>query len=247
MKRLSLTSGCIVYFTIVLLTFRVYSQVPGAGSAGGINAALTKLFGKVTAFSAQMDLRVVDKAHAEVMSTSMEFAISDKKIRVAVDMSQMHNKEMPPGMGTALRQMGMAQVISIIRPDKKSIYILYPDQKAFLTMPLPEERAIKIQRTELGKETLDEHPCIKTKAVLTDDKGDQIEAVTWNASDLKDFPIQIESTEKEQTSIMHFKQIRFEKPEADQFEAPADYQQFKDPQELLTSVMKKGAAAPPSK
>jgi hypothetical protein len=174
----------------------------------------------------------------------MDFTVLDKKIRVSVDMAQMRNKDAPPGYASALKQMGMAQVTSVIRPDKKLIYIIYPDRKCYLTMPLPsessEEKEPKIQKTALGKEIVDNHPCVKNKMVLSDDKGQALEATTWNATDLKDFPVQIQTTEKEHTSIMHFRDVRFEKPELALFDPPADYQQYKDQQELLTAIMKKG-------
>jgi hypothetical protein len=228
----------------MLLGLSARAQVPGTGS-GGINAALTKLFGKVNAFTAQVEVQVLDKSQTEVVNTPMDFAVLDRKIRVAVDMSQMRNKQAPPGYATALKQMGMAQVTSIIRPDKKLIYIVYPDQKCYLTMSLPTENADekepKIQKTALGKETIDNHPCVKNQVVLSDDKGQSLEATTWNATDLKDFPVQIQTTEKDQTSIMHFRDVRFEKPDPALFEPPADYQKYKDQQELLTAIMKKGS------
>jgi hypothetical protein len=238
-------AGCVA---ALLFGANARAQMPGADSASGINAALPKLFGKVSAFTAQVEVQVLDKSQAEIMNTPMEFSMLDKKIRVAVDMAQMRNKNMPPGTATTLRQMGMAQVTSVIRPDKKLIYIIYPDEKCFLTMPLPaensgaEDKEPKIRKTALGKETIDDHPCEKNKVVLTDEKGQSLEATTWNATDLKDFPIQIQSTEKEHTSVMHFRQIKLEKPDAALFEPPADYQQYKDQQELLMAIMKKGAS-----
>jgi len=47
--------------------------------------------------------------------------------------------------------------------------------------------------------------------------------VVWNATDLKDFPIQIEMKEKDRTVRMHFTDVRFVKPEAKQFEIPTAY------------------------
>ena len=50
-----------------------------------------------------------------------------------------------------------------------------------------------------------------------------LEAVTWNAADLKDFPLQIEMKQKANTVRMHFTQVQFVKPDAKQFELPANY------------------------
>ena len=54
-------------------------------------------------------------------------------------------------------------------------------------------------------------------------RGRCLEAVTWNAADLKDFPLQIEMKEKDNTVRMRFTQVRFVKPDAKQFDLPATY------------------------
>jgi hypothetical protein len=227
--------------------FTSYAQLPG-GAPGGINAALIKLFGDVTAFSAQTEVRVLDKSRQETLSVPMDFALLDKKIRVSLDLGSMKSKDMPPGTADALKQMGMARVISVVRPDKKLIHIIYPDQKCYLNMPMPPEEVEamdknpKVEKTELGKETLDGHPCVKMKVVIGGgDKGPPVEATTWNANDLKNFPIQIQTEEKGNTTVLRFKQVQLIKPEAKDFELPEGYKQYNDQQELIFGIMKNAA------
>jgi outer membrane lipoprotein-sorting protein len=50
-----------------------------------------------------------------------------------------------------------------------------------------------------------------------------LQAVAWNAGDLKDFPLQIEMKEKGNTVRMHFTQLQFTKPDPQKFEVPAAY------------------------
>ena len=59
------------------------------------------------------------------------------------------------------------------------------------------------------------------------EKGPVLEAFTWNASDLKDFPILIEMQEKQNTVRMRFTEVRFVKPDAKQFDLPTNYGQMK--------------------
>jgi hypothetical protein len=229
----------------LLGSFGSSAQMPGGGSPGGMSAAMIKLFGDVKAFSAKAEVQVLDKDQKELLSTPMDFSLLDDKVRVQIDMTQMKNKDMPAGAAASLKQMGMAQIISIIRPDQKLVYLIYPDQKCFTTMPMPKEDAEaaaktpKIARTALGKEAIDGHACVKNKVVMTDDKGQTIEATTWNATDLKDFPVQIKTTEKENTSVMRYTQVQFAKPDAKQFDAPAGYTKYADTQELMQGLMKK--------
>ena len=64
---------------------------------------------------------------------------------------------------------------------------------------------------------------MKNKVVVKSGKGPVLEAVTWNATDLKDFPIQIEMKEKDSTVRMHFTNVRFVKPDAEAVRVPAAY------------------------
>lgn len=225
-----------------LMAVSGFAQMPGGGPSLG--PAMTRLFGDIPAFSAKAHVQVLDNSQKEMVSMPMDFAMLDKKIRVEIDMSQTKNASMPPGAAEQLKAMGMARVVSIIRPDKDLVYVIYPAQKSLMTMPLPKEstdpaKQPKITKTAVGKETIDGHACVKNKVTMTDDNGHPFEALTWNASDLKDFPIQIQTTEKQGTSIMHFSDIQFEKPDPKQFDAPADYAAYDSPQALMQGIMEK--------
>ncbi len=233
---------------VLLAGLSVSAQVGGSGAPGGMSAALTKLFGDNTAFSAKVEIQVLDSSQQELANVPMEFALLDKKVRMDVDLTKMKNKQMPPGAAESLKQMGMAQVVNIMRPDKKLVYAVYPNMKAVLSQPLPGgDTEPKIEKTELGKETVDGHPCVKNKHVLTDDQGKKTEATTWNATDLKNFPVQIQTKDDENTSILKFKQVQLTKPDEKLFDPPADYTQYTNQADLQQAVMKKMMEAAPSK
>ena len=141
----------------------------------------------------------------------------------------MQSKDLPASTLPSLKQAGMDRIISVFRPDKKTTYVMYPGVQSYLSIPLAKgeaeasEKGLKLEKTPLGKETIDGHACVKNKVVVKDDKGPVFEAVTWNAADLKDFPLQIEMKEKQNTVRMHFTQVQFVKPDAKQFDLPANY------------------------
>src|SRR5207248_1768042 len=99
----------------------------------------------------------------------------------------------------------------------KVSYLVYPGLESYAVSPTaavagaPED--FKVETTELGKETVDGHPCIKNKAVVTDKQGAKHESTLWNATDLKSFPIKIVTTENGNTATMSFKNISFAKPD----------------------------------
>ena len=62
----------------------------------------------------------------------------------------------------------------------------------------------KVEMTEIGKETVDGHPCVKNKVVVTDKENKKHESTVWNATDLKNFPIKIQTQEQGGNATMLF-------------------------------------------
>lgn len=237
--------GKLLIILLFLAATGLHAQVPGGSGPAGMSSALSKLFGKNTAFSAKGEMQVTDNSKREVSFWPMDFSLLNKKIRVEIDLAQTRNKGVPAQMGAMLKQMGMSQVVSIIRPDKGLVYVIYPDQRALFSMALPKEdsegseKTPKIVKTPLGQETIDGHPCTKNRVVLTDSAGQSTEATTWEASDLKGLPVQIQTQEAQTTSVVRFKEIQFSPPPADAFEPPSGFTKYDSADELRLSVMKK--------
>jgi hypothetical protein len=232
----------IVAGLVVQTSFGVLAQGAASRATPGVSATMIRLFGDIAGFSAKAEVQLLDSAQKEILSMPLDFALLDKKIRVEVDMSKMKSQDLSPQNLEWFKERGMIDVVSVIAPDK--IYVYYPARKIMLcTVSSPEAasaeaKSPKLTQTELGKETLDGHPCIKKRALLTDERGRPIEAMTWNATDLKGFPIQIQIRDKESTSFVRFKQVQLAKPDAKQFEPPAGYTQFASEEKLVEALMK---------
>jgi hypothetical protein len=233
MKCLGLITG------LLLASLTTRAQMPGG--AAGMSTSLLKLFGDITAFTAKTDVQVLDSSGKETARMPMDFSLLDKKIRLEIDLARVKSSDMPAGAAVSLQKMGMAHVISLFRPDKKRAYVVYPDQKMFLRIDSSDLglNTSKSSKTALGEETVDGHACVKNKVVITDDKGQTVEAITWNAAGLKDFPLQIQTKEAGKTSLMRFSNVRFEKLDSVQFEPPTDFTEYTDQMELMQAVMKK--------
>lgn len=115
--------------------------------------------------------------------------------------------------------------------------------------PLPDAEAtapgsdFKVEAAELGKETLDGHPCVKNQVVVTNTKGEKHESTVWNAADLKNFPIKIEHTEEGQAVTMLFQDIKLSKAEASVFDPPADCTRYDSMMTMMQQVMMKRMGA----
>jgi hypothetical protein len=96
----------------------------------------------------------------------------------------------------------------------------------------------EIEITELGKETVDGHSCVKNKAVVTDQQGVKHEFTVWNATDLKNFPVKVEMNEQG-SATMTFRGINFSKPDANLFVPPTRYTKYGSIQEMMQAVMMK--------
>jgi hypothetical protein len=234
MKTLTSKERLAVALLVVLLSgSAAVAQKPSTGTPTAINTAFVKLFGTVGAFTAKVDTQVLDPYQTETVRLLMDFAAFEGKVRIEINLAQMQSKDLPPSKVAELKQAGMDRIISLFRPDKKVTYIVYPGIQSYLSLPLAKEdtdafeKGLKLEKTALGKETFDGHECVKNNVVVKDDKGQVLQAVTWSAADLKNFPLQIEMKEKVNTVRMHFTQLRFTKPDPQQFNVPAAYSQMK--------------------
>ena len=228
---------------------------PGpAGMAGGpsISPSTAKLFGENSAFTAELEMQTMGGIPTTLPG---KIAFDHGKSRFELDMAAAKSAQMPPGAAAQMKAMGMDKLIAISRPDKQVQYMVYPGLNGYVEMPITNPNAtvspddFKVQTTEVGKETVDGHPCIKNKATVTDKDGRPHEAVMWNATDLKNFPIKIEVNEHGSTMTMLFKNVNLAQPDAAQFEPPAGLTKYGSMMAMMQEAMMKrmggAAGAPP--
>ena len=106
-----------------------------------------------------------------------------------------------------------------------------------------------VETTDLGKETVAGHDCTKRKVTLTGKDSVKHEYTVWSASDLKEFPVKLVTTESGATVTMQFKDISLAKPATGIFDPPAGYAKYADATTMMrTEMMKRmggGMGVPP--
>jgi hypothetical protein len=209
------------------------------------DASLSKLFGDNSAFSASLEVQTKEGGSGEAMSMPGKIAFLDGKSRFEMDLTQAKGGKIPPEAAAQMKAMGMGNIIVISRPDKKLAYMVYPGMQAYVENeakdaedPKAAEKW-KIDITELGKETMQGHHCVKNKAIVTDDKGDKHESTVWNATDLKNFPIKIETSVRNTETTMLFTEIKLTKPDGALFDAPKDCKRYDNMQSMMQEEMMK--------
>jgi Domain of unknown function (DUF4412) len=219
----------------------------GRGGPPGMSASMAKLFGDNKAFAAKVMTTIKSSSDSSPMEMQMQMFMLDGKTRVETDMSKMKGAGMTPDRAAQMKQMGMDKSVNIIRPDKKIMYIVFSGMSAYAEMPMTDKQVAdamdnsKIEKTSLGKETIDGHSCEKSKVIITGENGEKHEVLVWNATDLKNFPIQMQMEDKGNTILMKYSDLKLEKPDAKLFEPPADFTKYSSPQALMQGEMMKRA------
>jgi hypothetical protein len=134
----------------------------------------------------------------------------------------------------------------VVRPDRKSSLLIYPGVQGYVEMPMsPDEaadvdRKFKLEKTRLGRETVDGHSCEKNKVVISaaDAKGKQ-EATVWYAADLNNFPLRIQMVQNGTTVVMDYRNVKFVRTDAKRFDPPAGYAKHATAELLMQNAMMK--------
>jgi len=228
----------------------------GGGGLGGMaplapqfSATLTKLFGDHKAFSTVMDVAMARGTGGDSFATPCKLAFLDGKFRMEIDLTQAKGSQIPPGMTEQLKAMGMGEMTIISQEAKGISYFVYPGLQSYAEIATSDGKPveadkIKVEVTELGKETMNGHPCVKNKVIVIDQSGKTNEATVWNATDLKKFPVHIETTEANAKVRMDFKDVKFDKPDAKLFEAPAGFARYENLQTMMQEALMKRLGAP---
>jgi len=232
-----------------LLTATALAQRgPMGGSPPGLDPIMAKLFGSIKGFSAKAEM-TVNTPRGE-MTMTVVYEMLGGKIRMEMDMASIMGAQMPPEAKAQMKMMGMDRIVNIVLPETRQLCVIYPGAQAYLEMPLPQAGAAadagkeaKVEYAEVGKETIDGHPCVKSKMTVDAGEGNAREGFIWTATDLKGFPLQIQFNDPRMPMTMRFKDVQMKEPDAAHFIPPADFTKYNNPQEMMQGVIQKKMSA----
>ena len=131
-------------------------------------------------------------------------------------------------------QAGGQTSIHILRPDKKVVWIIMPQQKAYVEMPithtaqqkmLPLTEDQKAKMNKVGTETINGYACDKYETTMSH-QGKPMQVFTWVATDLG-VPIKIVS--EDGSFSMEYKDIKPGQVADSLFDVPQDYKKMQLP------------------
>ena len=169
----------------------------------------------------------------------------------------MKGAKMPPNAGTQMKSMGLDQMVADRAAGQK-------DRLPHLSRPAelrdqdhlseaesaPATNDFKMEITELGKDTVDGHPCVKNKSSsLTRRNQTRVHRLERNGSEK--IPGQNSNRRAgPRTSTMLFKNVSLAKPAATLFDPPAGFNKYDNVQQLMQQEMMKrmggGTGMPPT-
>ena len=240
---------------LAALTAVSSAQLPGRGIEGapgiGSSGAMLRFLGEHKAFMADVNIGTKSQ-RGDTALLPGKLAFHDGQSRLELDLTKIEAGRMPPAVMDAMKAAGMGELLMLTRPDKKLTYLVYPGMQAYAETPLRDEqtaeavKALKLETTRVGEETLAGHPCVKNRVTVTDAQGKTQEATVWNATDLRNFPVAIETTDKGAQVTLFFSNVRFGPPPSTLFELPRDLRKYADTREMMREAMMKllGGAAP---
>jgi hypothetical protein len=249
-KNLCLIAGLVVSLNLISLHAQPGpASRPGMGMSGGpgaptISDAMARLFGKNSTFTANMETLMTSPSQKEPVTMPGKIAYDSGKSRTEMNMSEWKGMSLRPEAIEHMKAMGMDSMVLISQIGSPVIYTVFPGLKAYTESPVRdpgtnESSDFKVETTEMGKETVDGHPCVKKKMVVTDSKDKKHEFMVWSATDLKDFPVKIETLESDNKVTLSFRDVKFAKPDASLFEPPSDYTKYTDQMEMMRQEMMK--------
>jgi hypothetical protein len=214
---------------------------------------VSNLFGPHTAFTA---LAKVENAPLDAPSPlQLSLCRLGDRLWLNIDLRQIPQATGTPIPTGLLSKFGVDRAIAVGRLDGSSVWqIRFPKLEAYYEEALllndPRLRLLargaRIERTVLGKETLDGHPCVKHKLVASLKNEREPLGFVWEAGDMRKFPLRFDLMLEGQMTTIRLHDVKFGRADASYFDLPAGYQRYKDLQQILLVALQNSLLGNPA-
>jgi hypothetical protein len=236
-------------FAVLLCGVSAFAQFGGAPGGGNPNNGMDVLFSANPVYSATLQT-VLSSPNGPMTVTSKTY-YDHGNSRSEMNMTNATGSNLSPTAVVQARALGLDSIVTIEPATRTNIYTVYPTLRSYFSMAMPDLATSTndgiAQMTALGNEAVAGHPCVKNKVVVN--AGGQPHTFTvWNATDLKNFPVQISITEDGQTATITYQNISFNSVPASLFQPPAGYKSYDSIQSLMQAaiISRMGSVPPPT-
>ncbi len=189
-------------------------------------------------FTAVVHSVSLNKGNNQSWALDAPLWITGQKMKMEMDMTQA----MAALGAKNAEQSPTSRMTMLNRGDKKTGYTLYPNVQKYLVHAETGEQGEKpvVEKTKVGSETIDGHPCDKFRVVITTKDGKSQEGFIWNAKDLGGMTIRSEVESKDFKMTTELKKVVLKSSPASVFEIPQGYTEAKSFMDLMMPAEDQG-------
>lgn len=161
----------------------------------GFNAMVTKLLRDVPVFTAAVEATMTNKSDRSRVTMPMKLAKREDRLRMDLDLSAVKGAGMSLQSLNSLRSVGMAKIVNLMRKGTNTMEILFwtpnsiPGWCCRRANSWTGRRALP--RSPPDGDLVNGYSCTKQVVTVTSPGAKPSEVLTWEAADLKGFPVRI--------------------------------------------------------
>ena len=206
------------------------AQMGMPGGEPGFNSLVTKLFRHIPTFSASVDTTMTNKSDRSRVMMPMKMAKRDNVLRIEVDLIKVRGAGISLQSMTALQNVGMSRMVSLMFRGTNAMSLLFPDLKFYTRVGLPDaelmDEKVEIVRKSMGRDLVNGYTCMKQDVTVNVPGGTSTRVTAWEAADLKNFPVRMYFQDENASVVMDYRDVKLTVPGTNQFVVPSDYRYF---------------------
>ena len=170
---------------------------------------------------------------------NIAYAWRNGNFRAELDPQKPKDRK-PADSGGGSFGRGLNQISYITSAEQPVMWMVYSALRGFVEKddPLADYRATpRVEKSDLGKDTVDGHPCTKRQVVVTATSGASNAFTVWEADDLNGVPVEILFAKDETKIKVMLSDISTNLPDADLFRVPDTMKRYDSQDELMTAYV----------
>lgn len=243
--RFAMKKFLIILSSVLIYNLPVLAQFGGGSAAPSSDTSLDELFSGNPVFSATQIADITGPNGHINVKTQMYFDHGNS--RSEMNMADVQGS-LPPNALAQMKAIGLDKVVTINPASKTSQLTIYPNIRSYFSTAVPaaaKGASNSITITKIGSESVGGHSCIKNSVVVTSG-GESHQFTTWNATDLRNFPIEIAISDQGTSVTMTFQNVSFAAIPAYEFQPPSAYSHYDNIQALMQAAMMSRMSASPT-
>ena len=238
----------ILLFAVLLCGVPAFAQL---GAPGGTpNNGMDQLFSATPVYTATM-LTSMNGPNGPMTVTAKTY-YDHGNSRTEMNMTNVQGASLPPNAIKQATALGLDNIVTIATVAHTNVFTMYPNLRSYFSVPVDNSGGTSTNdgiasTTPLGNDNVAGHPCVKNKVIVN--AGGQPHIFTvWNATDLKNFPVQISISEDNMAATITYENISFTSVPASFFRPPSSYKGYDSIEALMQAAImsRMGSVPPPS-